>query len=77
MFYGVVNVGRRPTLDTLGGRLLVEVYILDFDREIYDRRLEVEFLRRLRSEKKFSSKESLQGQILKDIKAARRYFKVV
>jgi len=78
MFYGVVNVGRRPTVDSLarhGGRLLSEVHILDFDRDIYGHDLEVEFLRHLRPEKKFSSKEALQRGILQDINIARKYFR--
>jgi riboflavin kinase/FMN adenylyltransferase len=74
VFYGVVNVGRRPTVDSLGGRLLLEVHILDFDRDIYGRRLETEFLRHLRPEHKFGSKEALQRQILQDIRIARKYF---
>jgi len=74
IFYGVANVGRRPTVTTSAGLLLLEVHILDFDRNIYGRRLEVEFLRRLRPEKKFNSREALQRQILSDIKTARKYF---
>lgn len=73
MFSGVANVGHRPTMAAPGGQLLLEVHILDFDREIYGRRLEVEFLRHLRSERKFSSREALQRQILSDIKAARKH----
>ena len=72
MFYGVVNVGRRPTVSSPGGRLLLEVHILDFDRDIYGRALEVEFIRHLRSEKRFNSREALQRQIREDIKIARR-----
>jgi riboflavin kinase/FMN adenylyltransferase len=72
IFYGVANVGRRPTVRSLGGRLLLEVHILDFDREIYGHRLEVEFLRHLRAERKFGSKEALQRQILQDIRLARK-----
>ena len=74
MFYGVANAGRRPTVTTSVGGLLLEVHILDFDRNIYGRRLEVEFLRRLRPERKFGSREALQRQILSDIKTARKYF---
>ena len=87
VFDGVVNVGRRPTIDSPGGRLtqvskvygppVMEVHILDFDRDIYGRLLRTEFLRRLRPEHKFSSKEALQRQILQDIGIARKYFKTV
>ncbi|MFA6434280.1 MAG: riboflavin biosynthesis protein RibF [Elusimicrobiales bacterium] len=74
-FCGVVNVGRRPTVDGLGGRLLTEAHLLDFDREIYGRTLGVEFLKYLRSEKKFSSKEALRRGIVEDLRAAVKYFK--
>ena len=71
-FGAVVNVGRRPTVRSLGGRLLLEAHLLDFDRMIYGRTLTVEFLRRLRSEKRFNSRDALRARILKDISAARR-----
>jgi len=74
IFYGVANVGRRPTVGSLGGRLLLEAHILDFDRDIYGRRLEVELLSYLRPEKKFRSKENLQRRILQDIGIARKLF---
>ncbi|MBI4802533.1 MAG: riboflavin biosynthesis protein RibF [Elusimicrobia bacterium] len=74
-FRAVLNVGRRPTVERPGGRLLLEAHLLDFDRMIYGRRLEVEFLKYLRPEHKFNSREALQRQILKDIAQARRYFR--
>jgi riboflavin kinase/FMN adenylyltransferase len=70
----VLSVGRRPTVNTLGGRLILEAHILDFSRTIYGRRMEVTFLKHLRPERKFSSKESLIKHIEGDILAARRYF---
>lgn len=70
----VLSVGRRPTVNTLGGRLILEAHILDFSRNIYGRKVEVTFLRHLRPERKFSSKESLIKHIEGDILAARRYF---
>ena len=76
IFYGVLNVGRRPTVNGLDGRLLLEAHILDFDRDIYGHILQVEFLRHLRSEKKFNSREALQRQILEDIRIARKYFEI-
>lgn len=70
----VLSVGRRPTVNTLGGRMILEAHILDFSRNIYGRKVEVTFLRHLRPERKFSSKESLIKHIEGDILAARRYF---
>ncbi|OGS49646.1 MAG: riboflavin biosynthesis protein RibF [Elusimicrobia bacterium RIFOXYB2_FULL_62_6] len=74
-FSAVLNIGRRPTIGSLGGRLLLEAHILDFDRLIYGRRLEVEFLKHLRPEKKFRSREHLKEQISSDIALARKYFR--
>lgn len=74
-FSAVLNIGRRPTLESLGGRLLLEAHLLDFDRMIYGRTLEVEFLKHLRPEKKFHSREHLQEQIRRDVSQARKYFR--
>lgn len=70
----VLSVGRRPTVNTLGGRLILEAHILDFSRMIYGKTLEVTFLKHLRPERKFHSKESLIKHIEGDIAVARRYF---
>ncbi len=70
----VVNVGRRPTLDTLGSRVILEAHILDFSRSIYGRAIEVTFLKHLRPERRFGSKESLVRHIRSDIAAAGRFF---
>lgn len=70
----VLSVGRRPTVNTLGGRLILEAHILDFSKTIYGRTLQVTFLKHIRPERKFSSKESLIRHIDADIAAARRYF---
>ena len=74
-FQAVLNVGRRPTVGTLGGRMVLEAHILDFSKMIYGRNLEVVFLKHIRPERKFYSKESLIQHIQKDIATARRFFK--
>jgi riboflavin kinase/FMN adenylyltransferase len=69
----VVNIGVRPTFEAqpaLGGPR-VEAHLLDFDQDVYDRDLRLEFVARLRSEQRFSSIEELLGQIKLDIKSAR------
>lgn len=68
-FKGLLNIGRRPTLG--GGDVRVEVYILDFDRDIYDRWVEIEFVRKIRGEKQFDSLKDLARQIERDESAAR------
>jgi riboflavin kinase / FMN adenylyltransferase len=63
-FFGMMNIGTRPTID--GTTQSVEVYILDFDKEIYNTKLTVSVLKFLREEKKFESFEHLKEQIEKD-----------
>ncbi len=62
---GVANVGTRPTVD--GDEMRLEVHLLDFERDIYGRHLDVEFLARLRGEMKFSGLDALKDQIHRDI----------
>ncbi|HLP64245.1 bifunctional riboflavin kinase/FAD synthetase [Flavobacterium sp.] len=63
-FFGMMNIGTRPTID--GTKQSVEVYILDFDKEIYNTKLTVSVLKFIREEKKFESFEHLKEQIEKD-----------
>ena len=76
----LVSVGRQPTFARPGDRAepeaVVEVYLLDFDRELYDRDIEVEFLKRIRSQKQFSSTVDLVKQVQQDVACAREYFGV-
>lgn len=73
-FYeGITNVGLNPTFGE-NANITVETHLLDFDRDIYDENIEVFFLSKLRSEKKFKTKEELTAQVGRDIKSAREYF---
>lgn len=65
---GVMNVGVRPTLDA--GELRIEVHLLDFEGDLYGKRLRVELVKSLREERKFDSFEALRVQIEKDAAAA-------
>lgn len=68
-YKGVANIGYSPTFDN--GEFSVEVHILDFDQDIYDRPIRVNFIQRLRGEKKFPGPEALSAQISLDIEKAR------
>ena len=72
VLYGVANVGNRPTVD--GTRSLLEVYLFDFNKDIYGVALQVEFCHKIRDEKRYDSFELLKQQIKQDVKAARYYF---
>jgi riboflavin kinase/FMN adenylyltransferase len=52
----------------------LEVHLFDFNRDIYGRYVEVQFLHKLREEMKFASLELLQQQILQDAERAKFYF---
>lgn len=66
-----VNVGVRPMFKT-GRGLLVEAFLLDFDGDIYDRELRLDFLERLRGERRFDSVEALVEQMGQDVVETRR-----
>lgn len=65
-----VSIGVRPTFVTGRGEL-IEAYLLDFDGDLYDSRLEIAFLKRLRGEKRFDSVDALVAQMALDVDAAR------
>jgi riboflavin kinase/FMN adenylyltransferase len=67
---GALSAGFRPTFG--GNTLTVEVFILDFERDLYDKLLMVWFVQRLRAEKRFASVSSLQQQMARDVENARR-----
>lgn len=67
---GVANIGRCPTFD--GGEFSLEVHLLAFDGDLYGEELGVDFVARLREERRFPSIEALATQIHADIAAARR-----
>jgi riboflavin kinase/FMN adenylyltransferase len=67
---GVANVGSRPTFG--GQRRGIEVHLLDFDGDLYGRRLCVELVARLRDEMRFPSADALVRQIGEDATQARR-----
>ena len=64
---GIANFGIRPTIN--GSNAILEVHILDFDKDIYDKPIRVEFNKMIRTEKKFPSLDALINQITLDIKS--------
>jgi riboflavin kinase/FMN adenylyltransferase len=67
----VVNVGYRPTFGE--DQYWVEAYLFDFSGDLYDRRLSLEFLHRIRAEMKFSGVDALKRQVAADMESARRW----
>lgn len=67
--YGVASLGSRPTVN--GTHDVVEVHLFDFDRDIYGKHIEVEFLEKLRDEERFANLDALREQIRSDVNDAR------
>ncbi len=64
-YKGMMNVGFRPTFSA-ENELSMEVHIIDFDADIYDQKIKIECLFRLRDEKKFAGIDDLIAQLQKD-----------
>lgn len=69
-FKAAIGVGYRPTFG--GTDLTVEAYLLDFDRDLYQQKVEVAFAGRLRDEVKFASPDALAAQMQRDVEDTRR-----
>lgn len=75
IYNGVASVGYRPTFN--GKKIILEVFLFDFDKNIYGHRITVEFLSKIRDELHFDSIPELITQIKKDVEIAKNYFKKV
>jgi riboflavin kinase/FMN adenylyltransferase len=70
LYKGVTNIGYNPTFGN--ETLSVETYIMDFDRDIYGWELRLNFVHRLRDERKFSGLDDLMTQIRSDVELGRQ-----
>jgi riboflavin kinase/FMN adenylyltransferase len=69
---GVASLGVRPTVSS-SGRPTLEVYIFDYQGDLYRAHLRVNFLHKLRDEAKFDSLEALTAQIARDVADAKAH----
>lgn len=69
-FKGVCYIGAKPTFISRGQRH-IEVYLFNFNKNIYGEYLEIQFIKKMREERKFSSPEALTEQVKKDINLAK------
>jgi riboflavin kinase/FMN adenylyltransferase len=74
---GAASLGVRPTVKAQGAAAVLEVYLFDFNEEIYGRHLRVQFLHKLRDEEKFADLETLKRRIALDVDNAKAYFAAV
>jgi len=68
---GVINLGFRPTVSSGKSERVLEIHLLDFNRDIYGQDVEVRFVRYLRPERKFDTLDALVRQIDLDVQQAR------
>jgi riboflavin kinase/FMN adenylyltransferase len=64
-YKGMMNIGHRPTLEN-GQNISLEVHIIDFNEDIYDQTLEIDFISKIRDEQKFNGIKELKEQLEKD-----------
>lgn len=69
---GVLNQGYHPTVP--GGLPTIEIFLFDFDEDLYDQRVRVRFLDFIRPEAYFDTKEAMRIAMLEDIRLAREWF---
>lgn len=72
-YNSVTNVGTSPTLKQ-DGEVILETHMVDFEGELYDQDIEIFFLKMLRNERWFDTREELIEQIRMDLLAARTYW---
>ena len=70
---GIANMGVRPTVG--GTNPVLEVHLFEFNEDIYSKRIEVEFKKKIREEKKFKNLDMLKLQIQEDISLANKILK--
>ena len=66
----MMNIGTRPTLN--GDKQTIEVHIFEFDENIYDSTLTINFIEKIRDEQKFESLDALKKQLIKDKEICKR-----
>ncbi len=72
-YFGVTNVGTRPTVD-INAHKNIETHIIDFQEDCYGNVITVEFVHRIRDEIKFDNIDDLKERIQQDIELTKKYF---
>lgn len=69
--FGMMNIGTNPTINDKGRS--IEVHFFEYNEDLYNHKLKIEFLQRLRNEQKFKNLEALKSQLREDRKSALEY----
>ncbi|GAB4250352.1 MAG: bifunctional riboflavin kinase/FAD synthetase [Vicingaceae bacterium] len=73
-FFGMMNIGNKPTIGD--NKKSIEVHIFNFDGDIYNKQLKIEFYKRIRNEQKFNDLEALKNQLLTDEQQVKSFFSI-
>lgn len=76
IYKGILNIGYRPTIDDDTHRT-IEVHLLHFNGNLYDKHLRIEFIHHIRGEQKFQNREALIHQLQMDAEACERIFEQI
>ena len=74
-YYGMLNIGNRPTISDL--KYVIEVHLFNFSSNIYNEEIKVEFIERVRGEKKFSDLDKLKFQLKIDATNRKKIFNLL
>ncbi|MGP7819186.1 riboflavin kinase [Niallia sp. 01092] len=74
-YLGVMNIGVKPTVDA-NLKKTTEIHLIDFQENIYEKKIKCSVLFHIREEKKFDSLEQLKQQIKEDVIYAKKHFKL-
>jgi riboflavin kinase/FMN adenylyltransferase len=69
---GVASIGTRPTVG--GTKVILEVFLFDFNQDIYGKHIQVSFLHKIRDEEHFESLDVLKAKIAEDVEKAKDFF---
>lgn len=70
LYNGMMNIGTRPTIN--GEHQTLEVHLFDFNKDLYDKKLKILFVEKIRDEQKFESLDALKKQLEKDKEISKR-----
>lgn len=73
--WGIASLGKRPTVETKG-KLLLEVFLLDYDGDKYGSLVTIEFITKMRDEKKFNTVLDMKKQMTQDEQFTRKFIKI-
>lgn len=75
LVFGMMNIGKKPTVN--GKKKTIEVNFFDFDADLYGEKIQINILKRIRNEEKFDSIKDLQNQLKKDKQVALSYLETL